>query len=126
MNTHIDKFNRTFQEFINDLISVFPDDAEFQMVKMAIAGFQIAAPTALHDGFRERVVLSFGEKIMAKDEGFFLDADFSDLPVDDLEDATRIVNKVKQMYKKMKDDDRAVVWKYMRVLVLLSNKIASA
>ena len=120
----LERFNRTFEEFVDDLISVFPNDAEFRMVKMAIMGVQMAAPNMLHDSFRERVVEAFGEKILAKDEGFFLDADYTDHTAD-VEDAERIVNKVKHMYRQMKEDDREVVWKYMRLLVMLSNKMCA-
>jgi len=125
MGDIIDKFNRTFNEFCNDLIGVFPEDAEFQMAKLAVTGLSFAAPTALHDGFRNRVVVPFGDKILARDEGFFLDVDYRN-HTSDMEDSERIVNKIKHMYRQMNTDDRAVVWKYMRVLVLLSNKIASA
>lgn len=120
----LEKFNRTFNEFVDDLITVFPNDAEFRMVQLAIKGIHFAAPDALHAGFRERVVIPFGDKILSKDEDFFLGADYSKHTTD-VEDAERIINKVKQMYKQMNDNDRAIVWKYMRVLVLLSNKISS-
>ena len=121
----LDKFNRTFTEFVNDLITVFPNDSDFRMVKMAVLGLQLTAPSLLHDNFRERVVIPFSEKILAKDEGFFLHADYAEQTCD-VGDAVNIITKVKQMYQQMKDDDRAVVWRYMRVLVLLSNKLSSS
>jgi hypothetical protein len=124
MSVNVAKFNRTFGEFVSDLISVFPNDTEFRMVQLAITGLQFASPCVLQEGFHERVVVPFGDKILARDEGFFLDADYSKETAD-VEDAAQFIQKVKHMYRQMKEDDRAVVWKYMRVLVLLSNKIAS-
>jgi len=124
----LDKFNRTFAEFVDDLIGVFPNDAEFRMVKIAIMGMTMAAPNMLHESFSKRVVVPFGDKILARDEGFFLDADYTEHVTDvdgveSPEEAARLVDKVKHMYRKMGPDDQAVVWKYMRVLVLLAKKI---
>lgn len=125
MSDAIDKFNAILQEFLDDLIKVFPSDAELRMASLATRGLAMASPATLHEGFRERVVVPYGERIIAKDVSFFLEeADYSAV-TSDLSDATRIVDKVKRMFKNMTENDQAVVWKYMRMLVLLSRKIAA-
>jgi len=125
MTDAIGKFNAILQEFLDDLIKVFPEDPELRMASLATRGLSLASPATLHDGFRERVVVPYGDRILAKDISFFLEeADYSALTTE-LTDAGRIVDKVKRMFKNMTENDQAVVWKYMRMLVLLSRKIAA-
>jgi len=65
----------------------------------------------------------YGDRIIDKDEAFFLEeADYSKM-AGDLQDAECVINKVKTVYRGLNESDRAVVWKYMRVLVMLSRKL---
>jgi hypothetical protein len=121
-NPNLDRFNTTFKEFLNQLSAVHAD-AEFNMISMAVNAVVMASPKLLHDGFRERVVVPYGDRIIDKDEAFFLEeADYSKM-AGDLQDAECVINKVKTVYRGLNESDRAVVWKYMRVLVMLSRKL---
>jgi len=124
MADNLGRFNRTFKEFVDDLITVFPNDTQFRMVKLTIGAMLMASPNMLYEGYRDRVALPYGEKILAHDEGFFMDANFNEQTTD-IEDAGKVIDRIKQMYRTMNETNRAVVWKYMRVLTLLSNKISA-
>jgi hypothetical protein len=123
-DSNLDRFNTTFKEFLRELkaAQVGGGDAEFNMINMATSAVIMASPKLLHEGFKERVAVPFGDRIVAKDEAFFLEANYADV-AGDMQDAERVINKVKGIYRCLSEDDRAVVWKYMRVLVLLSRKM---
>lgn len=126
MTSKLEKFNKTFGEFVKDLVSSFPDESEFRLVNMVLSSLRVVAPKVLHKNFHKNVVVPFGEKILAHDEGFFMETDYSKQIVGDvesLEEAERIITKVKQKYREMTESDRLIVWKYIRVLVILSMKI---
>jgi len=119
MTSPQDKFNRTFQEFAADLIRVNPEDADLRMYHMGIQGLLMASPSTLHSGFYQHVAVPFGERILVRDESFFLENDYSETDVTDVD----LINKVKTMYASMSASDKDAVCKYMRLLVLLARKI---
>lgn len=122
MTTPRDKFNRTFQEFIADLLKVYPDDTDLRMYQMAIHGMLLTAEETLQSGFYEHVTRPYGDRIVARDESFFLNNDYADETHGGTNEV-ELVNKLKTMYATMADADKDAVCKYMRLLVLLSRKI---
>ncbi|NDB86350.1 MAG: hypothetical protein EB127_27180, partial [Alphaproteobacteria bacterium] len=60
------KFNRTFKELINDLISIFPHDSDLHMYKAAISASIIVDENILIYKFYEKVVLTYGDEIIKK------------------------------------------------------------
>lgn len=119
---YLDKFNQTFREFGEDIIKVFPNDNEFHMYNMAIQAAVMINPEIVLNIFHERVIVPFGERILAKDESFFLSHDYNDVKTSH-EDASAIIDKVKSYWTVMNDTNREVVWKYFKVLVRLGQKI---
>lgn len=119
---YLGKFNDTFKEFGNDIMNVFPDDDEFRMYNVAIQASVMIHGDAIIDVFYPMVVVPFGDKIIAKDESFFINHDYDDIQQAH-EDAGSIIQKIKNYWSVMSDSDRETVWKYFKVLVLLARKI---
>lgn len=119
---YLDKFNQTFREFGDDILKVFPEDNEFRMYNLAIATAMLVNPEIVFNIFYDRVILPFGDRVLSKDESFFLNHDYDDVRGEH-EEASAIIDKVKSYWKVMGDADREVVWKYFKVLVLLGKKI---
>lgn len=117
-----ERFNDTFKEFMQDLIRVFPDDPEFRMYELAILSTMMYYPTYLGEMFYEKVTLPFEAKIMQRDSTFFLTHDFPDVTGQHKE-ANAIIDKIKDCWVNMVDENKEIVWTYFRVLVLLSKKI---
>lgn len=122
MTTHGDKFNRTFQEFVADLLKVYPDDADLRMYQVAVGGMLLAAPGTLQTGFYEHVTEPYGDRIVARDETFFLNNDYA-AETEGQSSGMELVNKLKRMYATMSEADKDAVFRYMRLLVLLSRKM---
>jgi hypothetical protein len=118
---YLEKFNSTFTEFIDDIIRIFPDDSELRMYKTAIRAAVCINDKLALNIFTESVVSTYGSKILARDESFFLEHDYSDI-TENVE-YNALINKIKRYWTTMNEDNRNAVWKYFKVLILLSNKI---
>lgn len=116
---YINKFNETFEDLIDDLIQVFPNDSEFRFYKVALKTGLMADKTIVSKFFHEKAQ-HMSDKILNKDEQFFLDKDYEEL---NEKDGGAIVNKLKRCWTSLSDDNKETVWKYLKVLVLLNKKI---
>jgi len=115
------KFNQTFKEFINDLTQCFPEDPDFKMYKMAIAAAMIMNDRLVIGVFNEKVIVPYSDKILAKDDAFFMENSYSDLQ-GEYNDASAIIQKLKTYWVSMGPDDKATIWRYFTVLVKLGQK----
>lgn len=120
-----EKFNQTFSEFVEDIIRVFPSDPDFRMYQVAIQTALMMDETLVRTVFHEKVVVPYGDKILARDDSFFLSHTYDEV-TSEHNNATDLINKVKDYYGQMKEEDQETVWKYFRILVLLDRKITSA
>lgn len=121
---YLDQFNDTFLELIEDLMRVFPSDSDFRMYKLAIQGASIATPYIIQKVFHERVTEVYGEKILQRDEDFFIQNNYSEMK-DEFSQAEQLIQKLKNCWKNLTVDQRDIVWKYMRILVMLDRKISA-
>jgi hypothetical protein len=96
-------FNDHFSDFINDIQSVFPDDADILTAKNAIITIRKANPKLLVKIWLKYVVIPYKEQIDVGDINFFVTKDYaSDLVRNDnadkiMESIDRLRNPVKQM-----------------------------
>jgi len=115
------KFNQTFKELINDLIRSFPNDADFKMYKMAISTAIIMNEGLVIGIFKEKVMDLYSDKILAKDDAFFMENNYSELQ-GEFSEASAIIHKLKGYWSGMSQEDRDIVWRYFVVLVKLGQK----
>lgn len=120
---YLTQFNDTLLELINDLIRVFPQDGDFRMYKLALQAAIIADSNLVHEVFRDRVCRQFGDKVLARDEDFFINNNYNDMK-DEFSQAEQLIQKLKSCWITLTPDQRDIIWKYFRVLVLLDRKIA--
>ncbi len=119
----IAKFNTTIKELVRDLINVFPEDSDFQMVQLGLTAAVVADETVVQKKFHEEVA-KYEEQILSKNEAFFLNKNYEELQSAGLAD--RLITKVKSYWQQLDAHNREMVWKYMKVLVLLDRKICAA
>jgi hypothetical protein len=118
---YTEKFCDTIQEFLADLIKVFPEDTDMQLYHVGLKGLCMMCPEKVYREFYDSVTVPYYERIRVKDEEFFMNHDFND--VKEVPDGVRILNKTLGYWKSLKPDDKEAVWKYLRVLCTLSKKI---
>ncbi len=119
---YLAQFNDTLVELVDDLIRVFPNDSDFRMYKLAIQGAIIAGKNMVHDVFRDRICRIYGDKILARDEDFFMNNAYDDMK-QEFSQAEKLIQKLKGSWSDLNPQHRDVVWKYLRVLILIDRKI---
>jgi hypothetical protein len=119
---YIDKFNASFIEFLDEMINIFPNDADFRMYKLAInAGISMNNKVIIKI-FNDSVVTVYGDQILSKDEQFFVNNEYSDIVENPEYNA--LIYKIKDYWTTMNEANKTAVWKYFRVFILLCKKAA--
>ena len=106
-----------FTSFLNELQEMYPEDPDFPMFITSIRLLKSTNPSMLAKYIYTNTNL-FEDKIMSKDEKFFLDNDFAEYNeyVPDMD----IFGKLKQYVKNMSPDSKESVWKYCQNIIRLS------
>ena len=118
---YVEKFNEIFQELLQDLIKVFPDDADLRTYLFAVKGAMIVNEFIICKVFQSHLMV-YESQIMEKDETFFLDKDFSEFDSNKV-DVRTLVHKLKTCWTLLTEENKQTLWKYFKVLMILANKI---
>ena len=117
MNALFDQFT----SFIVELTEMYPDDADFPLFLTSIKLLKATNPSLVAKYIFENTI-GFEEKIMKKEESFFLQYAFSEYSQDvDL----NIFSKLKQYFEKMTPSTKENIWKYIQNIFRLSKAISS-
>lgn len=118
-------FNDHFAEFVNDVQSVFPDDADILTAKNALLAIRKANPKLLVRIWIKYVYTPYKEQIEAGDINFFLTKDYSaDLARND--NADKIMESIDRLRKPVKDmspENQAKTMKYIQNLSKLATLV---
>lgn len=125
--TLINAFNTKFEEFIQDLIRVFPSDEDFKTFKSGFSMLKLMderKPQFLFHKF----IPGFKPHVLARNEAFFLENDYSDIlhqTGQEMDVTGELVKKLKSYWSNLSSDNKDFVWKYLLLLVSLDDKITS-
>jgi len=119
-----DLFNRKLVEFANDLVYIFPTVGDFQIFQTACDWSMRIDKKAPQSFFDTCVVQPFKAKILCKDESFFLDESYSQYSdyMQYYGSDMNLILKLKVIWKTLDLDNKEVIWKYMQVLTMISEK----
>lgn len=115
----LDKFNETFINLIEDLATALGGDDELDAYKLIVQGFVYANRGGVLRIFHKHVTLRFEKEIMNRDASFFLSHEF----VNVTPKVSQIIMKLKGCWHLLNEENRGVVWRYFRVLIMLDKKI---
>lgn len=117
MNALFDQFS----SFITELISMYPDDPDFPLFLNSLKLLKTTNPSLLIKYVYENTS-AFEDKILNKDEKFFIQYSFSEYSNDvDL----NIFSKLKQYIENMSPESKDNVWKYIQNIYRLSKAISN-
>ena len=122
---YLEKFNDTFKEFVEDLIRIFPDDPDFRMYELAIITALNTDELLVINIFNEHVVQQYGDKLLNKDNDFFINHSYDNI-LDSNMSSIDVIQKIKGYWCDITNDTRETIWKYFRVLILLDRKYRSS
>jgi hypothetical protein len=108
-----------FMAFSSELCEMYPEDADFSMFLSTLKLMKMTNPAIVIKYVRDNV-LQFEDKIMKKDESFFLDYDFAEYA--DAVDMN-IFQKLRQYIASMSPGSKTSVWTYIQNIVRLAKAL---
>jgi len=116
-------FNNQFQEFLDDIVRVFPDDMTVAAVVIGLTKMRKINPRLIIIKFKSAVSEKYGEQILAGDLQYFLEKDYNtDISTSSQSDAMLDkIDKLKIPLANMEKIDKESVTKYLQNLCKLSN-----
>ena len=124
-------FNKKLLELLNDLIGVFPNDKDFKLFKNSVRLITLADVKKPLQMFKLSLTDDYKKNIEERNTNFFLDNDYSDVLNNNIikqhinEDDVnkKLINKLKDYWVDLNDNNKDTIWTYFNILLKLSNKI---
>ena len=113
-------FVTQLQNFIDDLILLYPADNDFKVFKNGVALLNRTNPRKIVNLFKEYVD-KYENRIISRDETFFLQNDYNE--IEKTENILESMNKLKNYWKDLNDSNKEKVWKYFEILIKLSKMV---
>lgn len=114
----VKKFNKIIDEFLNELSIILPEEKDIAIFRSQISVFSMIDEGKIIKSFIEHVY-PYKKNILENDEHFFLGDGNIKNETDYLSESIHL----KSLWKnKLSNENKEVVWKYFKVLILLSQK----
>ena len=119
-------FNKLFFEFLDDIISVYPDNIDMLTGRESFLTIKKMNPTSIIKVWFSGVYGKYKTQIDAGDIDFFTEKDYStDLTkVNNMQNVLEIINNIREPIKNMSIKSREHVTKYIQDLSKLSTVYA--
>jgi len=117
----IDAFFDQFITFVNELTDMYSDDPDFGMFGTTLKLMKMTNPSLVIKYVSDSTS-QFLDKIIASDEAFFMEMDFSVYGSVDM----NIFTKLKTYIQGMSPKSKVSVWKYIQNITRLAQIIQSA
>ena len=116
-------FNKLFFDFIDDVISIYPDNVEMLSARDAFLTFKKLNPTCIAKVWYTSVYNVYKSELDSGNLDFFTEKDYSgDLSnVKNTQSVLSMIDKVRDPIKNMSEANKAQVAKYIQNLNKLSN-----
>lgn len=99
---------------------MYPDDADFSLGVTSVRMMRTVNPSMVVKFFHD-TAKPYEDEILSKNEKFFLDHSFTDIPDLDF----NLLAKLKQYVSNMSDDSKKYVWMYVDNLFKLAKLIST-
>lgn len=126
--TYFTVFNKQAEDFFKNIIDGFPSTPEFEIVKKEFrslkGGFSMLKTISEKQPqliFKEYIVKEYRDKILNKDESFFLDKKY-DITSKQKDYWIEFIANIKKIWITMDDRSKENMWNFFTLLVYLSDK----
>lgn len=120
---YIDAFFNQYEDFLNQLKDVFPEDRDFPLYLAGLAIFRRTNPAIIAQKTWKHVS-KFEDVIKRRDEDFFVQRDFGDITEGE-EPLEQTVTKIKGMWSTLNAHNRKVVWDFVNNITALAKMCAA-
>ena len=123
MSSTVKTFNNQIYNLINTLSKRFPEDKDIKLAVTVIETLKATNPKKSIDVFL-LYAYKYRDRIMSQDETFFLDRDYSTANSEEIKKkfSVNIIQNLKDNWTSLDSDERNNIWKYLKVLIKLTDK----
>jgi hypothetical protein len=114
----IDAFFNQYEDFLNQIKEVFPDDPDWKLYLSGLAIFRRTNPLIVVKK-TWKWVSKFEDTIYARDETFFLTMDYSEYTEGE-EPLEQTIEKLRNMWSVLDAHNRRVVWDFINNITKLA------
>jgi len=119
-------FNKHFDEFVADILSVFPNNKDIQTAQNALILLRSGNPKILIKLWNKHIVVKYAEQILAGDINFFIHKDYNqDLQGSNTPNQNQImeyIDKFRQPVANMEPENQQKCMTYIQNLTGLTQK----
>jgi len=120
-NIHLKKFNKIIIGFLDELMKILPEEKNIKVFKSQLSTVEFLDEKKIIKSFIQ-YGYPYKKQILDKDSSFFLKEGNVKIEGDYMSEALQL----KRLWQtKLSDDNKEVVWKYFKVLVLICEKYMS-
>lgn len=120
-NIHVKKFNKIIIGFLEELMKILPEEKNIKVFKSQLSTVEFLDEKKIIKSFIQ-YGYPYKKQILEKDSSFFLKEGNVKIEGDYMSEALQL----KRLWQtKLSDDNKEVVWKYFKVLVLICEKYMS-
>ena len=111
-------FNDHFEEFMNDIVTIFPDDVDIKSTQRTLIMMRKANPKLIIDIWNTYVSSKYASEIESGDISFFIDKDYAgDISnTGNSEQIMSAINRLRAPIKNMTADNQEKTMKYIQNL----------
>lgn len=115
-------FNQLFFDFVNDIISIFPDNSDINTAKTSFELIKKSNPTAIIKVWYNYVSVPYNDVIQAGNIDYFIEKDYSkDLnKLSNSNDIIKIIDSLRNPIKNMGETNKQISCEYIQKLSTLS------
>ena len=114
----IDAFFNQYEDFLNQIKDVFPEDPDWKLYLSGLAIFRRTNPLIVVKKTWKHVA-PFEEMITSRNEKFFMERDFSDITEGE-EPLEQTIDKLRGMWASLTPHNRRVVWDFVNNITALA------
>ena len=120
MSSLLKAFNNHLIEFLDDIISIFPDNLDIRTGKTFIESVKKVNPKSLILFWKESILDLYENQIENGDTTFFLNKDYKyDLGEEGSNKAMEVINDIKNLVRETSQKNKNIAMKYMQNLTKL-------
>jgi hypothetical protein len=120
--TILGAFNDHFIEFVNDIVTVFPDNVDLAAAKNSFIMIRKANPKLIIKIWQSYVIEKYKDNIDAGDISFFINKNYGDdlANTENSDKISEAIDRLRDPIKMMSIEDQAKTMKYIQNLTKLS------
>jgi len=113
-------FNQHFEEFIEDIQSVFPDDDEVKTMKNLLFIIKKTNPRLILETWNSYISVPYKEPIEKSDISFFINKDYADLNIVITDNISNFIERLRGYVRNMTEENQQKSMQYVKNLCNLT------